>query len=219
MHKFTLKRIIAEKLGLNPKSVRGIIKNEELCNRILAEPVQSLTEYCKTSNIPVSTIKVLARKGVISAFGNTHWTKGSKMFVFPKELEEFEIPEYSKVTLWKKIRQLAAPAMNMLPPQDAQMLKRVLRSNTRETLNLINEEEVDKALTASSTLLDWPIAALSLSTKPQKLMKELDIHYLKDLIVLSESDILKHKGVGVKAVHEIQTKLKSISNHLQLKTT
>lgn len=80
---------VLEKLGLGYRSATNILRNEKLCKRILAEEVQDVTKFIETNKIGLHTIKKLSLDGTITAFGNRIWTKGSKTFIFTKELEEY----------------------------------------------------------------------------------------------------------------------------------
>lgn len=101
-----MKKEIAKILDMDERTVFPILKNEELCNRILTENPIRYVDYIKTSILSPSSVKRLINKGIISSF-RTAPTKG-QIFIFPKELEKHEagLLAYKPSEYWSKIESI-----------------------------------------------------------------------------------------------------------------
>lgn len=81
--------VILDKLKLNTLSgVSNILKDEQLCSRIILEDPVSIDAFLKEKIISNGTLKKLMDAKLISSFSNTP-TRGAKKFIFRNELEPF----------------------------------------------------------------------------------------------------------------------------------
>ena len=136
------KKLIAYKLQLDIRSIKNILRDETLCNRILAEDVQSIQEAADTSGLSLGLITKLAKTGIISCFGNKPWSKGCKMFIFTKELIPYTKEAYSKAAIWTDIRRTVELYLKIVPD---------LTDDERYSLMLIAEQRSCNLSTRSRT--------------------------------------------------------------------
>jgi hypothetical protein len=105
---------IADKLKLGVRSIKNILKDKVLCERILREEVVEMANYAKESKLSLRTLQGLARSGQISAFGNHNFTRGTKMFIFPSELDTYEWWANGN-TIWNNIRKTVEIYLSIVP--------------------------------------------------------------------------------------------------------
>jgi hypothetical protein len=156
-----MEQLIAKKLGLGLRSIKNILKNKKLCKRILSEEVLAITTASEITGLTKGLILKLAKSGVISSFGNSNWSKGSKMFVFLKELELYRKPDYSSMAIWLDIKrtiQLYIPLIPNLTQEEQQLLQSIpdQTTNRLNTQTLRKKQSIifDKVLKLSVVLPD-----------------------------------------------------------------
>lgn len=78
---------VAKKLGADIRSIKNILKDAELCRKILALETISTVEYSKDRDIPLSKLKLLIKQGVIESISNSN-NRGSKTYIFKNQADD-----------------------------------------------------------------------------------------------------------------------------------
>ena len=89
-----MKEQILQKLGLTERGAFNILKDATLCDRILTEDVTWILDFCKKYDISKHSIQNAIKNNYISHFSNNE-QKGSKVFIFEKEVLDFFPLNYS----------------------------------------------------------------------------------------------------------------------------
>lgn len=89
-----MKEQILQKLGLTERGAFNILKDTTLCDRILKEDVIWILDFCKKYDISKHSIQNAIKNNYISHFSNNE-QKGSKVFIFEKEVLSFFPLNYS----------------------------------------------------------------------------------------------------------------------------
>lgn len=80
--------LVLSKLKTEKRSAAFILKNENLCKRILNEVPISISEFCTKYNYQKNSVLKLIDNNIISSFSNSN-ERGKKLYVFENELLQY----------------------------------------------------------------------------------------------------------------------------------
>lgn len=85
----TEKEVVIKKLKLTERGALNILKDNDLCKRILLENVIELKDACEKYGIMIQKLKYHIRKKHLSTIVNGSELKGRKQYLFESELNDF----------------------------------------------------------------------------------------------------------------------------------
>lgn len=136
-------RIIAERLGVQTRSIRLIMMNEGLCERIMNESPIRIKDFADKYLVSLNSIRILQKEGKISSFSNSP-NKGSIIFIFEEETLSVIKPFFYKdsrtiVNFYKKgIRMILSMAKDILTERQYEILKMLYQDGY--TIEMIAEK-------------------------------------------------------------------------------